>query len=150
MFKTYLCGCTYTGYGIFTPYKNKPRTSIWISLSLDIWVQKLEKFSTHYIKLFLKTGVYSQLLFLSYLLWKHHKHSGIINISKSIMSVSVFGTIYFVRRKFFNSCVLSQCIVNWIHLQNIHIVTYQKALVHTLFCLFLEPLKAVIFNETQK
>ena len=44
--------------------------------------------------------------------------------------------------KFFNICVLYQCIVYSIHFQNIHIFTYQKALLHTLFCLFLKSSKA--------
>ena len=38
--------------------------------------------------------------------------------------------------------VLSQCIVYWIHFQNIHTFTYQKTLLHTLFCLFLKLSKA--------
>ena len=33
---------------------------------------------------------------------------------------------------FFKTCVLSQCIVYWIHFQNIHTFTYQKAFLHTL------------------
>ena len=36
---------------------------------------------------------------------------------------------------FFNICVLSQCIVYWIHFQNIHTFTYQKTLLHTLLLL---------------
>ena len=36
----------------------------------------------------------------------------------------------------FDICVLSRCIVYWIHFQNIHTFTYQKTLLHTLFCLF--------------
>ena len=36
---------------------------------------------------------------------------------------------------FFNICVLSQCIVYWIHFQNIHTFTYQKILLHTLLLL---------------
>ena len=43
---------------------------------------------------------------------------------------------------FFNICVLSQCIVYWIRFQNIHTFTYQKILLHTLFCLFLKSSKA--------
>ena len=35
----------------------------------------------------------------------------------------------------FNICVLSQCIVYWIHFQNIHTFTYQNALLHTLLLL---------------
>ena len=33
---------------------------------------------------------------------------------------------------FFKICLLSQCIVYWIHFQNIHTFTYQKTLLHTL------------------
>ena len=38
-----------------------------------------------------------------------------------------------VRRKFFNICVLSQCIAYGIHFQNIHVFTYQKVLFHRFF-----------------
>ena len=34
---------------------------------------------------------------------------------------------------FFNICVLSECIVYWIHFQNIHTFTYWKTKNHTLF-----------------
>ena len=43
---------------------------------------------------------------------------------------------------FFNICVLSQCVVYWIHFQNIHTFTYEKPSFHTLFCLFLKSSKA--------
>ena len=43
---------------------------------------------------------------------------------------------------FFKICVLSQCIVYWIHFQNIHTFTYQKTLLHTLFCFFLKSSNA--------
>ena len=36
---------------------------------------------------------------------------------------------------FFNICVLSQCIVYWIHFQNIHNFRYQKTLLYTLLFL---------------
>ena len=36
---------------------------------------------------------------------------------------------------FFKICVLSQCIVYWIHFQNINTFTYQKTLFHTLLLL---------------
>ena len=39
---------------------------------------------------------------------------------------------------FFNICVLSQCIVYWIHFQNTHTFTCQNILLHTHFCLFLK------------
>ena len=43
---------------------------------------------------------------------------------------------------FFNICVLSQCIVYWIHFQNKHTFTCQKKLLQTLSCLFLKSSKA--------
>ena len=46
-----------------------------------------------------------------------------------------FCAVHFVRRVFFNISVLSQCIVYWIHFQNIHTFTYQKTLLHTLLFL---------------
>ena len=42
---------------------------------------------------------------------------------------------------FFNICVLSQWILDWINFQNIHIFTFKKALVHTNFYLLLKSLK---------
>ena len=51
---------------------------------------------------------------------------------------------------FFNICVLSQCIVYWIHFQNIHTFTYQKSLLHTLFCLFLKSSKAFSVSLNEK
>ena len=59
-----------------------------------------------------------------------------------------FCTVYFVLKKFFNICVLSQCILYWIHFQNTHTFTYQKTLLHALFCLFLKSSKA--FNVSTK
>ena len=49
---------------------------------------------------------------------------------------------------FFNICVLSQCIVYWRHFQNKHTFTYQKALLHTRFCLFLKSSK--VFSVSLK
>ena len=43
---------------------------------------------------------------------------------------------------FFNICVLSRCLVYWIHFHNIHTFIYQKTLLHTQFCLFLKSSKA--------
>ena len=48
---------------------------------------------------------------------------------------------------FFKICVLSQCIVYWIHFQNIHTFTYQKTLLHTLLLLvskIVESLKCIL------
>ena len=63
----------------------------------------------------------------------------------------IFCTVYFVRRKFFNICVLSHCIVYWIQFQNMHSFTYQETLIHTLFCLFLKSSKifSVSLNKKQ-
>ena len=47
------------------------------------------------------------------------------------------------KKIFFNICVLSQCIVYWIHLQNKHTFSHQKTLLHTLCCcLFFKLSKA--------
>ena len=46
-----------------------------------------------------------------------------------------FSNLYFVQRDFFNICVLSQCILYWINLQNRYTFTYQKTLLHTLLLL---------------
>ena len=43
---------------------------------------------------------------------------------------------------FLNICVLSQCIVYWIHFQNIHIFTYQKTYFIHFCCLLLKSSKA--------
>ena len=42
----------------------------------------------------------------------------------------------------FHICVSCQCIVYWIPLQNIQFFTYQKTILHALFCLFLKSGKA--------
>ena len=72
---------------------------------------------------------------------------------KTVMSWSawkkkegIFCTIYFVPRYFFKICVLSQCILHWIHFQNINIFIYKKKLLHTLFSLFLKSSKVFIVS----
>ena len=50
----------------------------------------------------------------------------------------IFYTVYFVRRKLFNICVLSQYIVYWIYFQNIHTFTYHKHYFIHFRCLFLK------------
>ena len=50
---------------------------------------------------------------------------------------------------FFNIFILSQCIVYWIQFQNIRTFTYQKTLLHTLFCLFLKLSKAFSVSLNQ-
>ena len=47
----------------------------------------------------------------------------------------IFCNFYFVRRKFFNICVLSQYILYWINFQNTYTFTHQKTLLHTLLLL---------------
>ena len=65
-----------------------------------------------------------------------------MSCTEQMKKQGIFLYLLFVRRKFFNICVLSQCIVYWIHFQNIHTFTYQKTLLHTLFCLSLKSWKA--------
>ena len=55
----------------------------------------------------------------------------------------IFYTAYFVRRNFFNICVLSQCIMYWIHFQDIHTFTYQKILLHTLLWLLFKIVESL-------
>ena len=58
----------------------------------------------------------------------------------------IFCTIYFIRKEFFKICVSSQCIVYWIHFQNIHIFRYiyiyKKNYFRHFCCLFLNSPKA--------
>ena len=59
----------------------------------------------------------------------------------------IFCTVYFVQKDiFFKICVLSQCIMYWIHFQNIYTSTYQKTLLH--ICSFLKSLKAFSVKPT--
>ena len=44
---------------------------------------------------------------------------------------------------FFKICVLSQCIVYWIHFWNKHTFTYQKTLLHTLLLLVFKIVKSL-------
>ena len=53
----------------------------------------------------------------------------------------IFCTVYFVQRKFFKICILSQYILYWIHFQNIHTFAYQKTLLHTLLLLVFKMLE---------
>ena len=54
----------------------------------------------------------------------------------------IFCIVYFVRRSLFNVSILTQCILYWIYVQNIHTFTYQNILLYRLFCLFLKLPKA--------
>ena len=76
--------------------------------------------------------------------------------SKSVMSWSsrkekqgVFCSVYFAWSNFFNICVLCQCIVYWLNIQNMYSFTSQKTLFHTLFCLLLKIVESLhsIFKE---
>ena len=60
-----------------------------------------------------------------------------------------FVPFIFSKGSFFNICVLSRCIVYWIHFQNEQIFTYQKTLLHTLFCLFLKSPKIFIVSSRE-
>ena len=51
---------------------------------------------------------------------------------------------------FFEICVLSQCIVYWTHFQNINNFTYQKTLLHTLFCLLFKSKVFSVFLTKAK
>ena len=55
----------------------------------------------------------------------------------------IFCAVYFVWRKFFNIFVLSQCMVYWIHFQNIHTFTYQKTLLHRLLLLVFKIIESL-------
>ena len=46
-----------------------------------------------------------------------------------------FASFILSEENVFNICVLSQCIVYWIHFQNIHTFRFQKTLPHTLLVL---------------
>ena len=60
------------------------------------------------------------------LIWASQIKSKImISCSLRKKNKCIICTIYFVRKKFFNICVLSQCILYWIHFQNIHTFKYQ-------------------------
>ena len=61
-----------------------------------------------------------------------------VSWSSRLKKEGIFCIAYFVRKKFFNICVLSQCILYWIHFQNMHTFTYQKILLNSFFCLFLK------------
>ena len=50
-------------------------------------------------------------------------------------------TFIFSKEIFFNISVLPKCMMYWIKFQKIDTVTCQKALLHTLFCLFLKSSK---------
>ena len=61
-----------------------------------------------------------------------------------------FCDAYFVLRDFCNVCILSQCIEYSINFHNIYTFTYQKTLLHTLFCLFLKPSEAFSGSLSQE
>ena len=55
---------------------------------------------------------------------------------------ALFATLIFSAKTFFKICVISHSMGYCINFQNIHSFTYQKTLLHTLFCLFLKSSKA--------
>ena len=54
----------------------------------------------------------------------------------------IFVPFILSERNLFKICILSQCIVYWIHFQDMHNFMYQKISDHTLSCLFLKFSKA--------
>ena len=64
-----------------------------------------------------------------------------------------FVSFFLSKGNFFKICVLSQCILYWIHFQNIHTFTYQKTLLHTLLLLvfkIVESLRCILKDILQK
>ena len=55
---------------------------------------------------------------------------------------SIFVPFILSERNFFNICVLSRCIVYWIHFQNRHTFTHEKTLLHTVLLLVFKSSKA--------
>ena len=53
-----------------------------------------------------------------------------------------FVPCFFVQSKFFDICILSQCLVYFIHFQNIHPFTCQKTLLHTLLLLIFKTVES--------
>ena len=51
---------------------------------------------------------------------------------------SCFVTFFLSKGNIYNICVLSQCIIYWINIQNIYTLKYQKTVLNELFCLFLK------------
>ena len=43
--------------------------------------------------------------------------------------------LFYLKEAFFKIWVISQCIVHWIHFQNIHAFTYKKTLLHAILLL---------------
>ena len=52
-----------------------------------------------------------------------------------------FVPLFYPKEIFLTICVLSQCIVYWLHFQNIHTFTNQKTLLHIFFCSFFKSSK---------
>ena len=64
---------------------------------------------------------------------------------KEISNLLNKGILYLsfcLKQIFFNILALSQCIVYWIYFQNIHTFSYQKTLLHTLFCFIFKIVEA--------
>ena len=61
-----------------------------------------------------------------------------------------FLTFILLKGNFCSVCISSECIECWINFQNIYTFTYQKALLHTLFCLLLKLSKAFSVSSRSK
>ena len=63
---------------------------------------------------------------------------------------ALFVTFILSKGNFCSLCILFQCLVNWINFQNTNIFSYQKALLDTLFCLFLKLPKDSFLKKSKK
>ena len=80
--------------------------------------------------------------------YKNHKLKSktVVSWTSPKKKEGIFCTVYFLK-----ICALSQCIVYWIHFQNIHTFTYKKTLLHTLLLLkFLKSSKAFSVSLRQR
>ena len=70
--------------------------------------------------------------------YKNHKLKSktVVSWTSPKKKEGIFCTVYF-----FKICALSQCIVYWIHFQNIHTFTYQKTLLYTFLLLVFKVLE---------
>ena len=89
---------------------------------------------THYFK---ETNLVLQLIEESQI-----KSETVMSWSSWKKKEGIFVPFILSKRKFFSICVLSQFIVYWIHFQNKYTFTYQKTILHKLFCLFFKSSKA--------
>ena len=81
------------------------------------------------------------------LIWESQIRSKSVMVWGSQKKKEFFVPSILSEENFFKICVLSQCIVYWIHFQNIHTFTYQETLLHTILllaCKIVESLQCVL------